>query len=289
MIFNRINANISIEPKLYFKSVLGKFNFRKKGEVRERLILFFLMQFKYATQKQLSILIDDKHRNISKILRKLEEKQYIKTDKYFGIKIIEITHRGLEEIAQKYTELFESKEKYKTQLGFFEHQLYLRSFAIHYYSDRQLVINNNVYMKILYNLLKENYGKEVANRMFKDFHRADLTIIKDDISIGVEFENSIKKKDKVKEKLVSMEKNVEIFHQAYFFVAKKNYILENFTRKAFEVAKGSSELIALLTITNLYSIKNNEKSNLIPQIVKDLEVKPLLRELKNILNFENYI
>lgn len=292
MIISRKQVNLEIRPQNYFKNLLDNFEYREKGRVRQRLILWFLMQFKYATQKQLSKLIDDQYRHINKTLKKLEEKQYIKIAEYFNFKIISITPRGLEEIAEELAEDLESKESYNKQLVFLEHQLYLRSLAISHYSNDQIIINDNIYRKLIYRLLKENYGENYAKKIFKDYHRADLTLIKnlddEDIVLGIEFENSLKKRDKVQNKLKSMLKSSGVLYQGYFFTGKKNYHIKNFTKKAYSL-RNSSDIITLLTTTNLYAIKEEGKINKIPMIFEELEVRDLIDDVKNIIHIENYI
>ncbi len=292
MFTDRKEVNLEIGPQNYFKNLLDNFEYREKGRVRQRLILWFLMQFKYATQKQLGKLINDQHRNIGKILRKLEERQYIKTSKYFSLKIISITPRGLEEIAEELAEDLASKENYNKQLGFLEHQLYLRSLAISHHSNDQIIINGNIYRKLIYKFVKENYGEGYTKKLFKDYHRADLTLIKNyndtNIVLGIEFENSLKKRDKVQDKLKSMLKSAEILYQGYFFQSRKKYLLKNFTKKAYSL-RNSNDIIALLTTTNLYSIKEEGKINKIPMVFEKLEIENLIDDVKNIIRLENYL
>ena len=265
--------------------ILSQTDNRQKGHLRQVEILKFLTLWKYATIKQLELLTAEKDRNIYKHLNKLEKLELINREKYYIFNIVSITKRGIELIAELTgikPELLITKENYKKQISFLEHQLILRTFAIRLFSkDFQIPLPFPIYLKALYKTFK---GKE---KTVSKIHKADFVILKQEQGninlIGLEYENSYKKKDQLAKKFKSMKDSLGKFYEGYFILAKDTNTFTRIKRTLFEESKKSYEILKLFRATNL-SIDN-------PLAIGEMqetngEVKKVVNQLYNA--FSNY-
>jgi hypothetical protein len=249
---------------------------KQRGHLRQVEILKFLTLWKYATIKQLELLTAEKDRNIYKHLSKLEKLELIKREKYYTFSIVSITRTGIELIAELTgikPELLITKENYKKQISFLEHQLMLRGFAIRLYAkNKQIIIPFSVYLKALYRMFKGN------EKVVSKIHRADFVILKKEQEninlIGFEYENSYKKRDQLVKKFKSMKENLE-FYEGYFITTKNANIYERTRRTLFEESKKSYEISKLYKATNLSTndLLTIEKSTQVNEQVKNVAIE----------------
>ena len=233
--------------------ILSHAHNKQKGHLRQVEILKFLTLWKYATVRQLELLTAEKDRNIYKHLSRLEKLELIKRERYYTFNIVSITKRGIELIAELTNikpELLITKENYKKQISFLEHQLILRGFAIRLYAkNRQIIIPFSIYLKALYKAFK---GKE---RIVSKTHKADFVILKQEEGniniIGFEYENSYKKRDQLVKKFKSMRQSLGSFYEGYFITTKNANIYEKVKRTLLEESKKSYDNTKLLKATNL--------------------------------------
>jgi len=265
--------------------ILSHIDNKQRGHLRQVEILKFLTLWKYTTIKQLELLTAEKDRNIYKHLSRLEKLELINREKYYTFNIVSITRRGIELIAELTgirPELLITKENYKKQISFLEHQLMLRTFAIRLFSkDLQIPLPFPIYLKVLYKTFK---GKDnIVNKT----HRADFILLKKEQEninlIGFEYENRYKKKDQLAKKFKSMKDSLSKFYEGYFILAKDTNTFARIKRTLFEESKKSYELLKLFNATNL-STEN-------PLVIQEL--KETNEEFKKVINqlynaFSNY-
>ena len=233
--------------------ILSHLHNKQRGHLRQVEILKFLTLWKYATIKQLELLTAEKDRNIYKHLNRLEKLELIKREKYYTFNIVSITRRAIELIAELTNlkpDLLITKENYKKQISFLEHQLMLRTFAIRLYNaEQQIILPFSIYLKALYRAFKGN-EKAVSKT-----HRADFIILKKEPEniniIGFEYENSYKKRDQIVKKINSMKASLGKFYEGYFITTKNANIYERTKRTFFEESKKNYEIVKLYRATNL--------------------------------------
>jgi len=253
---------------------------KQRGHLRQVEILKFLTLWKYATIKQLELLTAEKDRNIYKHLNRLEKLELINREKYYTFNIVSITRRGIELIAELTgikPELLITKENYKKQISFLEHQLMLRTFAIRLFSkDLQIPLPFPIYLKVLYRTFK---GKE---KIVNKIHRADFILLKKEQEninlIGFEYENRYKKRDQLAKKFKSMKDSLSKFYEGYFILAKDTNTFARIKRMLFEESKKSYEILKLFNATNL-----STENPLIIQEIKETneEIKKVINQLHN--------
>lgn len=258
--------------------ILSHAHNKQKGHLRQVEILKFLTLWKYATVRQLELLTAEKDRNIYKHLSRLEKLELIKRERYYTFNIVSITKRGIELIAELTDikpELLITKENYKKQINFLEHQLIVRGFVIRLYAkNRQIIIPFSIYLKALYRAFR---GKE---RIVSKTHKADFVILKQegrDINIiGFEYENSYKKRDQLIKKFKSMKESLGKFYEGYFITTKNANIYERVKRTLFEESKKSYDISKLLKATNL---STNDLLFINEPFQANEEVKKVINEL----------
>jgi len=264
--------------------ILSHLHNKQRGHLRQVEILKFLTLWKYATIKQLELLTAEKDRNIYKHLNRLEKLELIKREKYYTFNIVSITRRAIELIAELTNirpELLITKENYKKQISFLEHQLMIRTFAIRLYNvELQIILPFSIYLKALYRAFKGN------EKVVSKTHRADFLILKkeQDINIiGFEYENSYKKRDQIVKKINSMKASLGKFYEGYFITTKNANIYERTKRTFFEESKKNYEILKLYKATNL---STNDLLTIEEPAQANEEIKKVARQLHQV--FTNY-
>lgn len=256
-----------------------------KGHRRQVEILKFLGLFKYSLIEHLEFLTGTKNRNIYKNINKLEKLEYIQKDIHSSYRIVSITEKALELLAIKNNiqiEILKTKEKFKKELSFLEHELEIRKLAIRLISENQIVLPISIFLKFLH---RNGIDRKQINKV----HRADLILLKYDkeyediFIIGVEFENKFKKREQYKRKFQSMDKSLGHFYNGYFIVAKSKVILERIKENLEEYSKKDRN-------ARLFRLATNLSNNNFLDVEQLIEIKEETKEAVNQMykTFKNY-